>query len=48
MSNIATQRFLKDKGGKNKMSLKTSQLWHNVESKPTNFVPRWVNNLEIK
>jgi hypothetical protein len=48
MNKLATQLCLKDKGGQNKMNLQTSQLWHNVEGKPTDFVPRWVKEIEIK
>ena len=48
MNKLATQLFLKDKGGHNKIILQTSQLWNNVEGKPTDFVPRWVKEIEIK
>jgi len=48
MRNLSTQLCINDQGGKNKMNLQTLQLWHNVEGKPTDFVARWVNNLEIK
>jgi hypothetical protein len=46
MNKLATQLCLKDKGGKNKLTLQTSQLWHNVEDKPTDFVPRWAKEFK--
>jgi hypothetical protein len=45
MNKLATQFFLKDKGGK-KITLQASQLWHNVQDKPIDFVPRWAKEFK--
>ena len=43
---LITQLFLKDKGGQNKTILQASQLWHNVEDKPTDFVSSWAKEFK--
>jgi hypothetical protein len=48
MNKLATQLCLKDKDEKNKITLQTSQLWHNMEGEPTDFAPRWVEEFKIK